>query len=180
MTKDLTVTQNKKNRAWRRMRLPARLVVVSWRDLAVIMLPALLLIAVVVWISFRFVRPAPLDTIVIASGPEGSPFRTTAEKYRKIIERSGVKVKILASQGGLDNLQKLANPAINVDVGFVQGGFTDGVEIESLNSLGSVFTQPLIIFFRSNQRIDQLSQFRRKRLAIGPAGTATHSLAMQQ
>ena len=161
------------------MHLPAKLVVVSWRDLAVIVLPVLLLIALVVWVSFRFVRPAPLDTIVIASGPEGSSFRTTADKYRKIIERSGVKVKILTSQGGLDNLQKLANPGTNVDVGFVQGGLTDGVNIEGLKSLGSLFTQPLIIFYRSGRPIDQLSQLRGKRLAIGPEGSGTHSLAMK-
>jgi hypothetical protein len=112
MTKDSAVDK-KKAGAWRRMRLPAKLVVVSWRDLAVIVLPVLLFIALVVWVSFRYVRPCAsraTRTIVIASGPEGSSFRTTADKYRKIIERSGVKVKILTSQGGLDNLQKLANP----------------------------------------------------------------------
>ena len=169
----------KKARAWRRIRLPVNFVVVSWRDLAVIVLPVLLFIALVAWVAFRYVRPAPLDTIVISSGPDGSSFRTTADKYRKIIERSGVKVKILASQGGLDNLQKLANPATNVDVGFVQGGLTDGLNIEGLKSLGSLFTQPLIIFYRGGRRIDQLSQLRAKRLAIGLEGSGTHSLAMK-
>ena len=161
------------------MRLPNRLAVVSWRDLAIIILPALLFIALVVWVTFRFVRPAPPDTIVIASGPDGSSFRNTADKYRKIIERSGVKVKILASHGGLDNLQMLANPETRVDVGFVQGGLTDGVNIDALKSLGSLFTQPLIIFYRSARQIDELSQFRGKRLAIGPEGSGTHFLAMK-
>jgi TRAP-type uncharacterized transport system substrate-binding protein len=163
----------------RRLRLPARFVVISWRDLAVIALPVLAFIAVAVWVAFKFVKPAPLDTIVITSGPEGSSFRTTAEKYRKIIERNGVKVQILDSQGGLDNLQRLANRKFAVDVGFVQGGLTDGVNIEGLKSLGSLFTQPLVIFYRGDRRIDQLWQFRGKRLAIGPEGSGTHSLAMK-
>src|SRR5882672_2508664 len=102
--------EEKKARGRRQMRLPGSLVVVSWRDLAVIVLPALLFIAFVVWVTFRFVRPAPLDTIIMASGPDGSSFRNNADKYRKIVERSGVKVTILPSQGGLDNLQMLANP----------------------------------------------------------------------
>ena len=169
----------KKKEARRPMRLPSRLVAVSWRDLAITVLPALLFIAFAVWVTFRFVRPAPLDTIVIASGPDGSSFRNTADKYRKIIERSGVKVNILASHGGLDNLQMLANPEARVDVGFVQGGLTDDVNIEGLKSLGSVFTQPLIIFYRSGHQIDELSQFRGKRLAIGPEGSGTHSLAIK-
>ncbi len=168
-----------KDQKKRALRLPAKLVVVSWRDLAVIVLPVLLFISLVAWVAFRFVRPAPLDTIVIASGPDGSTFRTTADKYRKIIERNGVKVQILPSQGGLDNLQKLANPSARVDVGFVQGGLTDGIDIENLNSLGSVFTQPLLIFYRGARPIDQLSLLRGKRLAIGIEGSGTHSLAMK-
>src|ERR1700704_1950494 len=158
MTKEATVDKNK--RAWRRMGLPAKFVVGSWRDLAVIVLPMLLFIALGVWFPFRFVRPAPLDTIVIASGPDGSNFRTTADKYRKIIERNGVKVQILSSQGSLDNLKMLADPSVRVDVAFVQGGLTDGVNIENLKSLGSLFTQPLLIFYRSNRPIDDLAQFR--------------------
>jgi hypothetical protein len=53
------------------------------------------------------VRPAPPDTITIASGPVGSTFRLTAEKYRKILARNGVKLEILPSEGSLDNLKKL-------------------------------------------------------------------------
>jgi hypothetical protein len=179
MTKGPPVDERKKTRPLRRLRLPSKFVVVSWRDLAVIVLPVLLFISLVVWVAFSFVRPAPLDTIVIAGGPESSTFRTTAEKYRKLIERNGVKVQILASQGGLDNLQKLADPSSRVDVGFVQGGLTDGVNIENLKSLGSLFTQPLMIFYRSNHPIDQLSQLRGKRLTIGREGSGTHSLAMK-
>jgi hypothetical protein len=163
----------------RRMRLPAKLVVVSWRDLAVIVLPILLFISLVVWGTFRFVRPAPPDTIVIASGPDGSTFRAAADKYRKIIERDGVKVRILPSQGSLDNLKMLADSASRVDVAFVQGGLTDGVDIEGLKSLGSVSMQPLLIFYRSARPLDQLAQLRGKRVAVGPEGSGTHSLAVK-
>ena len=179
MTKTHPVDEKLQNRAFRRLRLPANFVVVSWRDLAVIVLPVVLFISLVTWTAFKFVRPAPLDTIVIASGLEGSTFRTTAEKYRKIIEHNGVKVQILATQGGLDNLHKLADPSSKADVGFVQGGLTDGVNIEHLKSLGSLFTQPLLIFYRGNRPIDQLSQLRGKRLAIGGEGSGTHSLAIK-
>ena len=166
-------------RGRRRLRLPANFVLVSWRDLAVIVLPVVLLIVLVVWVAFKFVRPAPLNTIFIASGPEGSTFRTTADKYRKIIERNGVKVQILPTQGGLDNLKRLADPHNTADVGFVQGGLTDGIDIEHLVSLGSLFTQPLLIFYRSDRTLEQLSQLRGKRLAIGQEGSGTHALAMK-
>ena len=76
-----------KARDWRRMGRPAKFVVVSWRDLAVIVLPMQLFISLVVWVAFRFVRPAPPKPIIIASGPEGSSFRTTAGQRRSWIER---------------------------------------------------------------------------------------------
>jgi hypothetical protein len=178
MTTALPKQENKKTRA-SRLRMPAKFVAVSWRDLAVIVVPILLVVCLVLWFTFRFVHPAPLDTIVIASGPDGSNFRTTADKYRKIIERNGVKVQILPSQGSLENLKMLADPSVRVDVAFVQGGLTDGVNIENLKSLGSLFTQPLLIFYRSSRPIDELFQFRGKRLAIGPEGSGTHSLAVK-
>ncbi len=180
MGKEPQADSNGKKKNPGRLRLPVKLVMVSWRDLWVIVLPVLLVAGLVIWVTFRFVRPAPLDTIVIASGPDGSSFRTTADKYRKIIERNGVKVRIIPSQGGLDNLHILANPSARVDVGFVQGGLSDGVQnIENLKSLGSLFTQPLLIFYRSSAAVDQLSQLRGKRLAIGPEGSGTHFLAIK-
>src|SRR5882762_8323487 len=87
----------------RRMRLPARLVAVSWRDLLVIGLPVLLITAAAAWIAVKFVRPAPPNTIVISAGAPGSSNLATAEKYRKIIEAHGVKVEILESRGSLEN-----------------------------------------------------------------------------
>jgi len=122
----------------RRMRLPARLVAVSWRDLLVIGVPVLLITAAAAWIAVKFVRPAPPNTIIISAGAPGGSNLATAEKYRKIIEAHGVKVQILESRGSLENLQRLANPAFKLDVAFVQGGLTDGVNITGLMSLGSM------------------------------------------
>ncbi len=91
-----------------RRRLPTRLMEVSWRDLVVVLLPVVLVIAAVVWVAVTFVRPAPPDTIRMLGGAEGSGYRTHAERYKKIIEGFGVSVEILPSKGALDNLQRLA------------------------------------------------------------------------
>jgi len=37
---------------------------------------------------------------------------------------------------------------MRVDVGFVQGGETSGVNIENLISLGSLYIEPLLVFYR--------------------------------
>src|SRR4051812_16284882 len=97
-------------------------------------LPVLAVVALGVWMGVRVVRPAPPKVIHLIGGAEGSSYRNTAEKYKKIIERQGVKVEILPSRGSLDNLQHLSDPAFKADVAFVQGGLTEGVDITRLVS----------------------------------------------
>jgi hypothetical protein len=134
---------------------------------------------VVIVALVQVIRPAPPDTIRLLSGPDGSVYRTTADRYKKLIEGFGVKVEVIASHGALDNLQRLADRGEKVDVAFVQSGLTDGVDTSRLMSLGSVFAQPLIVYHRLPQPVDMLSQLRGKRLAIGPEGSGTRALAQK-
>lgn len=156
-----------------------RLASASWRDLAFIAVPVLLVLAGAVWVAVKSLRFAPPNVIRFTCGPEGSSYRNQAEKYKKIIERYGVKVEVLPSRGALDNLQRLANPKVKVDVGFVQGGLSDGIDVSNLASLGTVFAQPLMVYGRSNEPVEFLSQYKGKRLAIGPEGSGTRVLALK-
>jgi TRAP-type uncharacterized transport system substrate-binding protein len=126
---------------------------------------------------FWFIHSAPPRVLTITSGPPGSTFERNAEKYRDILARNGVKLKIVPSQGSLENLQRLEKPGSGVDIGFVQGGVSNGTNAAKLVSLGSISYEPLMIFYRGGSPITLLSELEGKRLAIGPAGSGTHSLA---
>ncbi len=128
--------------------------------------------------AFWFVHSAPPNTITITSGPEGSIFQADAEKYRKILARNGVKLKIIQSQGSLENLQRLNDTKYHVDIGFIQGGVSNGIPVDKLVSLGSLFNEPLLVFYRGSTSIDLLSGLKGKRLAIGREGSGTRSLAL--
>ncbi len=156
-----------------------RLRSVAWRDLALVGLPVLVVLLLAVWVAGKAIHFAPPGTIRILSGPDGSGYRATADRYQKIIERYGVKVEVLPSRGALDNLEKLSTPSFKADVGFVQGGLADGTDTSRLMSLGSLFAQPLMIYCRSNRPIDLLSELKGKRLAIGPEGTGGRALALK-
>ena len=162
----------------RKFRRLARFTGVSWRDLALTLGPILLITFLALWLAFRFARPAPPDTIVLTSGPNGSIFKTNAEKYRAILARNGVQLEILPSEGSLENLKRLTDRAHRVDVGFVQGGVSASMNIDGLFSLGSVSNQPLAIYYRSDGPIDRLSLFKGKRLAIGHEGSGTRFLSL--
>ena len=171
--------QDKKVKKPRRMRLPARLVAVSWRDLLVIGLPVLLIAAALAWVAVKFVRPAPPTSIVITAGAPGSSNLRTAERYKEFIEGHGVKVEILESRGSQENLQRLVDPGFRVDVGLVQGGLTDDIDISNLMSLGSMFAQPLMVYHRNPKPVERLSQFKGQRIAIGPEGSGTRALSLK-
>src|SRR5207248_11161418 len=127
---------------------------------------------------FWFFHSAPPNTITITSGAPGSTFETNAIKYSRILAGNGVTLKIISSQGSLENLQRLNDPAFHVDIGFVQGGVTNGPTRHKLVSLGSVAYQPLIVFYRGNSSVGLLSEFAGKRLAIGAPGSGTRALAL--
>lgn len=159
-------------------RFRARFVSISWHDLVISVGPMVLLAGIVVGLAIWLVHPAPPDSITFSAGPRGSQFWNTAEKYREILAQNGVKMELVESDGSLDNLRKLSNPAMRVDVGFVQGGVSEGIDITHLVSLGSVAYVPLVVFCKSANPIEQLSALKGKRIAVGPAGSGTRLLAV--
>ena len=144
----------------------------------IVSISAILLTGLVVGVAvFIYLDSTAPNTITIASGPKGSAFQSNAEKYKKILAREGVTLKILPSEGSVDNLQKLSNPKVAVDVGFVLGGEANGANIDNLVSLGSISYQPLMIFYHGKTK-NFLSDFKGKRLDIGEEGSGTRSLAL--
>src|SRR4029079_3494410 len=135
--------------------ISARISRISWRDLAASLGPVVLISAAALCVAFYFVRPAPPSTITLTSGPDGSSFRRFADQYAKILARNGIHLEVLPSRGALENLQLLRDADVDVDVGFVQGGLsTGGEEDQGLVSLGSVFYEPVAIFYRGTKPID--------------------------
>ncbi len=142
-------------------------------------LTAIAVVAIVLTLAvYWFVHLAPPRTVAITSGPEGSIFRSNAEKYAKILARNGIKLMILTSEGSQENLKRLLDPKFRVDVGFVQGGLAGGLDIEGLVSLGSIYNEPLLIFTRGPKELELLSQMKGRRLAIGPEGSGTRALVL--
>lgn len=125
---------------------------------------------------FMFMEAAAPDTLTIASGPIGSTFQITAEKYKTILAKSGVTLKIIPSEGSMDNFNKLSNPKVDVDIGFVLGGQVNGANTDNLVSLGSISYQPLMIFYRGETK-NFLSDFKGQRLYLGPKDSGADTLA---
>jgi TRAP-type uncharacterized transport system substrate-binding protein len=167
-----------------KLRLPLKITTVSWWDLVHTLGPILLASAAAIWLALHFVRPAPPRTLTMSGGPKGSSFELFAERYRAILAENGINLKIVPSAGSLQNLDRLTEPHSDVDIALVQSGLTEaeaarqGGNTGDLVSLGSMFYQPLTVFYRARRRISRLSQLKGKRIAIGSQGSGTRLLAL--
>src|SRR5262245_9616113 len=136
----------------------------------------LLIALAIAMVALGVFDAAAPSSLTIVSGPDGSSFRRIAENYQKILQKEGVTLKILPSEGSRDNLAKLSDPHAKADVGFVLGGEAGNKPADNLMSLGSVSNQPLMIFYRGEPK-QLLSQFKGLRLDIGPDGSGANHLA---
>ncbi len=155
----------------------------SWRDLLLMVLPLALVLAAATWAVLHFVRPAAPSAITISTGPEGSSFQRAAERYAKTFAKNGVTLRLRPSNGSLENLRRLSDPAGDVDVAFVQVGvkLPDPGPAESrreLASLGTISRQPLYVLVRGKAPPDRLSALAGQRLVVGPEGSGTRVLAL--
>ena len=68
------------------------------------------------------IRGIPPRTVTMATGPQGSSNAALGERYRAIIARSGVDLRLLQTAGDVENLAKLRDARSGVSVGFVLAG----------------------------------------------------------
>jgi TRAP-type uncharacterized transport system substrate-binding protein len=161
----------------------------SVRDLAVtagpFVLIALLLLALAYWV----LDPNPPKKVVLATGPEQGAYAEFGKRYAAWLKTHGIQVELQATQGAAENLGLLRDEASRVDLAFVQGGAdldrgADNVANVGLVSLGSLFYEPVWLFYRedSAQRLlkspvlSSLAQLPGWKLNIGAPGSGVPNL----
>ena len=148
----------------------------SLRDLATVLLPIVLIVAAAFWIAYQFIRPAPPDKVVITTGEEVGSYHTFAERYRDILARNDITLELRPSNGSADNLKRLLDDASNVDAGFVQAGITRPEDAPGLESLGSVYYEPIWVFYRAEKPIDRkINKSQSKKPRCGAVFTIRHT-----
>jgi TRAP-type uncharacterized transport system substrate-binding protein len=124
------------------------------------------------------VTTLPPRELVMATGAEGGANYELGIRYREILAKEGVKLQLQRTSGSLENLRNLRDPRSQVSVGFIQGGTTTSKEAPELESLGTVFYEPLWLF-RRGEVGEGVQALRGRRLSIGPEGSGGRALALQ-
>ena len=150
----------------------------AWREQLSVVGPATIAAVIAFIVAFQWVKPAPPSRVVIATGRADGAYYRFAEQYRARLAREGITLEVRETSGSVENIQLLEDPKSGVDLGFVQGGTGAGAKTESLVSLASLYFEPLWVFSRAAPGPTDLRGLRGRRLAVGPEGSGTRSLAL--
>lgn len=140
--------------------------------------PAIIITLIGFFIAGQFVNPAPPRTITIATGHPGGAYHLFAERYQPLLAAEGITLEILDTAGSVENIRLLEDEAAAIDLAFVQGGSTASRPAGDLVSLGSLYFEPLWVFYRGTSRLERLTDLHGKRVAIGEPGSGTRAVAV--
>ena len=156
----------------------------SLRDLIVSAGPLAFLGVGLLMLAYWWLNPNPPKTVTLATGPAQSAYEEFGKRYQKALAVDGIEVVLLPSEGSSANLQLLRDG--KADVAFVQGGTAELLpeDPDELVSLGSLFVEPIWLFYRTDaaerthkaQRIDSLRQLRGWRVNVGSEGSGVPTL----
>jgi TRAP transporter TAXI family solute receptor len=149
----------------------------TYKDLLITIGPALLITIAAFWFASKFIKPAPPDKIVITAGREDGAYFKIAKRYQSILARNDITVEILPSVGSAENIKRLNENS--ADIAFVQGGTSVVDQDTVLTTLGSLYYEPLWFFYQKDETLNQLTDFKNKKIAIDVEGSGTRTVAMQ-
>lgn len=161
-----------------------RYTLLSIRDMLTSAGPFVLLTIALLALTYWWLDPTPPKHVTLATGPAQSAYAEFGKRYAQAMAAYGIEVQLLPSEGSSQNLEWLA--AGKADLGFVQGGSnalpTSGRE--GLASLGSLFVEPVWLFYRTeaaqkvtkDATLNALTQLAGLRVNVGTAGSGVPSL----
>ena len=161
-----------------------RYTLLSIRDLAISVGPFVFVAIALLALAYWWLDPNPPKRVTLATGPAQSAYEEFGKRYAKALAMEGITVVTVPSQGSAANLQLLREG--KVDLGFVQGGTSDysDTDEETLSSLGSLFVEPLWLFYReesarkvtASATLTSLTQLQGLRINTGTPGSGVPSL----
>jgi TRAP-type uncharacterized transport system substrate-binding protein len=151
---------------------------ISSRDLWMAATPVAVVLGLALVVAMFFIEPGPPRHIVMSTGAADGGYHMYAQRYKEVLARDGVTLELRESAGSQENVGRLMDPESPVQVGFFQGGSAFAANAPGLQSLGSIYYEPLWVFYRGAE-VHDFGGLKGKRLAVGPEESGTRALALQ-
>jgi len=158
-----------------------RFTLFSMKDALFAFGPIVLMVIAVIVAGYYLVDPAPGRTLDFSAGQDNTAYQEFATKYAQELAKNQIQLRIHKSQGSQENLHQISDPDSIIDIGFVQSGSTNQADAEAqgLISLGSLFYEPIWIFYRNKKDFTSLVELKGKRVNVGPDGYGVRRLFTQ-
>lgn len=139
---------------------------------------AAIMTLVIVSIPWLIPPPVPKHLVIATGGLEGAYFSFAGE-LREVLARDGISLEVRSTAGSVENLRLLTESDSGVSLAFIQGGIRSEASRGQVETLASLYKEPVWVFYRGEETIGQLRQLAGKRIAIGPEGSGTRAIATQ-
>ena len=142
---------------------------------------AVFLFMAAVVMALRLIGPSVPNEIRMVTGREGTTFHDDGLRYQEFLGRHGVTVHLEQTSGSIENLKAIIDADVPT-VGFVWGlldasgkklGVPEGVE-----SLGTMYLQPLWVFVDREADLDHFQDLSGSRIEAGKEGSDARLLTL--
>jgi TRAP transporter TAXI family solute receptor len=123
----------------------------------------------------QFIEPLPEKKITIATGREDGNYHALALEYKKLLAKEKVELHIIPTAGSLDALKLVQNN--QADIAFYQSGLLKEHNHSEVESLATIYFEPISIFYNKELNLSYINQLKGKRIAIGEEGSGTKVVA---
>ena len=137
------------------------------------------LAALVIWVLFRFLDPAPPRTVGMVTGIESGGYHQFGLRLKDRLAREGLTLELYPSRGSVDNLHRLIDGTGEVQLGLIQSGTTSLLEpqqLRRLSGLAALYHEPLWLFQRGDIDIQRLTDLYEHQVSVGSEGSGTWSV----
>lgn len=141
--------------------------------------PSLIIIVLACAAIYIFADPAPPKRLVIATGDGEGDYDTYAKLYKDTFKENGIDLIIRPSSGAQESLRELQDPKSDVGAAFVQDGLGSQDAQPDVSSLGSLYYEPVWIFYHGHKDWTRLAHLDGRKIAIGEQDSGTHQLALR-
>ena len=128
-------------------------------------------------VTYQYVGVPPPKTVRIATGAKNGAYYSFAQQYARLLASDSIVLEVVPTAGSVENFELLKKG--EVSLALVQSGSASPDDKQRLQSLGSLFLEPVWIVSRAQKPIKQFSELKGRRLAVGTAGSGTYLLATQ-
>lgn len=144
------------------------------------LVPVLLITLITIVVAWKLLKPGAPTRVVLATGASGGAYEGFGKKYAEVFKREGVTLELKPTRGSVENLALLLDKNNDVEAALLQSGLATEAQREELVSLGSLFYEPVWVFYReSNNKapLTRLTELAGKRIAIGAIGGGTRPVS---